>query len=39
MRYEVLTAALMKILDFMDVTVRRLVQSLHVPERHRASST
>ena len=38
-RYEVLTAALMKILAYGDVTVRRLVQSFHVPERHGASST
>jgi len=39
MRYEVLTATLLKILAFRDVTVRRLVQSFHVPEGHRASST
>jgi len=39
MRYEVLTAALIKIQAKRGVTVRRLVQSFHVAERRRVSST
>jgi hypothetical protein len=39
MRYEVLTATLIKILAFRDVTVRKLVESSRVLERHRCSST